>query len=170
MDFRGVSSHAEAFARPLPLTNDQQQLFQLQSERRIYVSGAVLHTVGGAQQLLVPVRLNGVLISGTLIDSGSSLLMVSASTLAALLVPPSLEPYTSCTPNIVDIGGSPLYLLGYVVAAVAVFDIEVRHRHAVISELAFPLLIGTDVLRPHRAITVVGTPEVVCLQLDRCPV
>ena len=54
LDFPGVCSLAEAFARPLPLTNDQQQPFQFQSERRTYVSGAVLHTEGEAQQLLFP--------------------------------------------------------------------------------------------------------------------
>ena len=169
MDFRGVSSLAEAFARPLPLTNDQQQPFQLQSERRTYVSGAVLHTEGGAQQLLVPVRLNGVLISGTLIDSGSSLSMVSASTLAALPVPPSVEPYTSRPPYIVDIGGSPLHVLGYVVAAVVVSDVEVTHQLVVISELAVPLLIGNDILRPHSAVIELGPPDVVRLGNDRCP-
>ena len=84
--------------------------------------------------MLVPVRLNGALVDGTLIDSGSSLSMVSASTLAALSVAPSVEPFMSGTPNIVDINGSLLHVLGYVVAAVAVSDVEVtptrRHQRA----------------------------------------
>ena len=120
--------------------------------------------------MLVPVRLNGALINGMLIDFASSLSMLSASTLAAHPVPPSVKPYTSCTPNIVDIGGSPHDVLGYVVAAVAVSDVEITHRIVVISKLAFPHLIGTDVFGPHRAVTVVSTPDALRLQLDRCSV
>ena len=96
--------------------------------------------------------------------------MVSASTLAALPVPPSVEPFKRGTPNIVDIGGSLLHVLGYVVAAVAVSDVEVIHRFVVIRELAFPFLIGNDILRHHRAIIELGPPDVVQLGVDRCPV
>ena len=49
--------------------------------------------------------LNGVLINGTLNDFGSSLSIVSASTLAALPVPLSVEAFKSGPPYIVDIGG-----------------------------------------------------------------
>ena len=120
--------------------------------------------------MLLSVRLNGVLINGTLIDSGPSLSMVSALTLVALPVPPSVELFTNGTPNIVDISGSLLHVLGYVVAAVAVSDVEVTHRLVVIRELAFPLLIGNDILRPHRAIIELDPPDVVQLGVDRCPV
>ena len=170
LNFHGVPPLVDTFAQPFPIANDQQQPLAQQSERRTYVSGAVLPTEGGAQQLLAPVRLNGALFDGTLIDSGSSLSMVSASTLAALPVPPSVEPYTSRHPYIVDIGGPPLHVLGDVVAAVAVSDVEVTHRLVVIRELAFPLLIGNDILRSHRAIIELGPPDVLQLGVDRCPV
>ena len=39
-----------------------------------------------------------------------------------------------------------------------------------VDELAYPLLIGTDVLRPHRAIFELGARDVVRLKLDRCSV
>ena len=117
--------------------------------------------------MLVPVRLNDALVEGTLINSGSSLSMVLASTLAALPVPSSIEPFTSRAPNIVDMFGSALQVLGYVVAAVAVFDVEVAHRLVVISELAFPLLISINILKPHCTIIELGPPDVVRLGNDR---
>ena len=45
-----------------------------------------------------------------------------------------------------------------------------RHPLIVVDELAYPLLIGTDVLRPHRANFELGAPDVVQLKLDRGPV
>ena len=170
LDFHGVASLASTPTQPLPLTENKQQPLQHQSERRTYVSGAVLPSEGGAQQLLVPVRLNGVLINGTLIDSGSSLSMVSASTLAALPVPLLVEAFMSGPPYIVDIGGSPLHVLGYIDAAVVVSDVEVRHPLVVISELGFPLLLASDILNPHRAIIKLGPADEMCFQVDRCHV
>ena len=120
--------------------------------------------------MLVPVRLNGVLINGTLIDSGSSLSMVSASTFAAFPVPLSVEAFTSGPPYIVDIGGSPLHVLGYIDAAVVVSDVEVRHPLVVVNQLTFPLLLASDILKPHCAIIKLGNPDVVLFQVDRCPV
>ena len=125
-DFLGLLSVDGTSVQWLPIMDEQQRPLQQQSERQTFVSSAVLPTEGGAQQLFVPVRLNGVLISGTLIDSGSSLSMVSASTLAALPVPLSVEAFTSGPPDIVDIGGSPLQVLGYTDAAVVVSDVEIR--------------------------------------------
>ena len=96
--------------------------------------------------------------------------MISASTLAALSVHLPVEPFTSGAPNIVDIFGSALHVLGYVVAVLAVSDVKVTHRLVVISELPFPLLIGNDILRLHCAIIELGPPDVVQLGVDRCPV
>ena len=73
-------------------------------------------------------------------------------------------------PNNVGVGGSSARVLGYVDVAVFISDVEVRHPLIVVDTLAYPLLIGTDVLRPHRAIYVLGAPEVVRLKLDRCSV
>ena len=120
--------------------------------------------------MLVPVRLKGVLINGTLIDSGSSFSMISVSTLAALPVSPSVEPFACRAPNIVDIGGSPLYVLNYIDEAVAVADVEVRHPLVGVSDLAFQLLLTSDILKPHRASIKLGNPDVVRLGVDRCPV
>ena len=74
--------------------------------------------------------------------------MVSTSTLAALPVRPSVEPFTSRAIKIVDIFGSALNVLGCVVAVVTVSDVEVTHRLVVISEVALLLNIGNDILRP----------------------
>ena len=51
---------------------------------------------------------------------------------------------------------------------VFISDVEVRHPLIVVDELAYPLLIGTDVFRPHRANFELGAPYVVRLKLDRC--
>ena len=73
-------------------------------------------------------------------------------------------------PNIVGVGGSSARVLGYVDVAVVISDVEVRHPLIVVDELAYPLLIGTDVVRPHRAIFKLSAPDVVRLKLDRCSV
>ena len=53
---------------------------------------------------------------------------------------------------------------------VDIAGVEVRHPLIVVDELAYPILIGMDVLRPHEAITMTGASDVVRLQLDSCPV
>ena len=53
---------------------------------------------------------------------------------------------------------------------VDIAGVEVRHPLIVIDDLASAILIGMDVLRPHKAITVTGASDVVRLQLDSCPV
>ena len=73
-------------------------------------------------------------------------------------------------PNIVGVGGSSAKVLGYVDVSVVISDVEVRHPLIVVDELAYPLLIGTNVLRPHRANFKFGAPYVVQLKLDMCPV
>ena len=135
-DFCGFFLVDGTSAQPLPITDDQQQLCSLWSKSRISVHGAILPTEGGAQQLLVPVRFNNALIEGTLINFGSSLSMVSTSTLATLPVPFSVVPFTSRFLYIVDIGGAPPYVLCYVFAAFAVSDVEVWHTLVVVDKLS----------------------------------
>ena len=72
--------------------------------------------------------------------------------------------------NIVGVGGSSARVLGYVDVSVVISDVEVRHPLIVVDELAYPHIIGTNVLRPHRANNELGAPDVVLLKLDRCPV
>ena len=73
-------------------------------------------------------------------------------------------------PNIVGGYGSYTRVLGYVDDSFVIFDVEVRHSIIVVDELAYPLLIGTDVFRPHRAIFELAATDVVRLMLDRCRV
>ena len=70
-------------------------------------------------------------------------------------------------PNIVGVGSSSDRVLRYVDVSVVISDVEVRNPLIVVDELAYPLLIGTDVLRPHRAIFELGALYVVRLKLDR---
>ena len=46
--------------------------------------------------------------------------------------------------------------------------VEVRHPLIIVEELAYPILIGMNVLRPHEAITVTGASEIVRLHLESC--
>ena len=71
--------------------------------------------------------------------------------------------------NIVGVGGSSARVLGYVDVSV-ISDVEVRHPLIVVNELAYLLLISTDVIRLHRANIELGAPDVVRLKLDRYPV
>lgn len=59
-------------------------------------------------------------------------------------------------------------MLGYVDGAVAVSDVKVKHSLVIDNELAFPLLIGNGIFRPHCAIIKLGPPEVVWLGVDLC--
>ena len=121
-----------------------------------------------APQVLAAVKLNGVQIGGALIDSGSSFSLIASPTLAALPERPSVEQFMHRPQNIVGVGGSSARVLGYVDVSVVISDVEVRHPLIVADELAYPLLIGTDILRPHRANFELGAPDVVQLKLDQC--
>ena len=138
------------------------------------VPRVIVHAVDSAErdapQVLAAVKLNGVQIEGALIDSGSSFMLIASSTLSALLERSSVEQFIHRHQNIVGVGGSSANVVGYVYVAVVIFDFEVRHLLIMVDELAYPLLIGTDVLRPDRAIFELGTPDVVRLKLGRCSV
>lgn len=118
--------------------------------------------------MLAAVKLNGALVKGYLIDSGSLFSMVTSATLSSLLERPSVKQFVLRPPNIIDVGRSSVRVLCYVDAIVIISGVEVRHPLIVVEELAYPLLIGIDVLRPHCAIFELGTLYVVRLKLDRC--
>ena len=73
-------------------------------------------------------------------------------------------------PTIVGVGFSSARVLGYVDVLVVISDVEVMHPLIVLDELAYPLLIKTDVLRSNRAIYKLGAPDLVRLKLDWCSV
>ena len=66
-----------------------------------------------------------------------------ASTLAASFVPSSVEPFTSRNSYIVDISGSLLRMMNYVVAPVGFVDVEVRlvrrRKQALVRSISFRL-------------------------------
>ena len=116
------------------------------------------------------VKFYGALIKGALVDSGSSLSLVTTTTLLKLPERTSVEQFVHRPPNIVGVGNASVRVLGYVDVTVDIAGLEVRHPFIVVDELAYLILIGIDVLRPHEAITVTGAADVVLLQLDSCPV
>ena len=158
------------FANPQQLTYEQQQPPSQQSNRSSSNVHAVEFARRNAPQVLAAVKLNDVQIDGTLIDSGSSFSLIASPTLAALPERPSVKQFMHRPPKIVGVGGSSAIVLGYVDVAVVISDVEVRNPLIVVNKLAYPLLIGTDVVRPHSAIFELGTPDVVRLKLDRCSV
>ena len=149
---------------------EQQQTTIYQSNRSSSNVHAVESAGRDAPQVLAAIKLSGVQIEGALIDSGSSSSIIASSTLSALLERPSVEQFMHRPPNIVGVGGSSAKVLGYVDVAVVIFDVEMRHPLIAVDKLGYPLLIWTDVPRPHRGIFELGSPDVVRLKLDRCSV
>ena len=158
------------FANLLPLAYKQQQLLFQQSNRLSSNVIAVESAGRDSPQVLSAVKLNGVLIEGALIYLGSSLSIIALWTLSALPERPSVEQLMHRPPNIVGVVSLSAKVLGYVDVSVVISDVEVRHLLILVDELAYPLLIGTDVLRPHRSIFELSAFDVVQLMLDRCPV
>ena len=156
------------FANPMLLAYEQQQPLPQQSN----CSSSNVHAVESAgrdpPQVLAAGKLNGVQIEHALIDSGSSFSIIALPTLSAIPEHPSVEQFMHRRLNIVVVGGSSARVLGYVDVSIVISDVEVRHPFIVMVELTYPLLIWTDVLRPHRANFELGIPEVVQLKLDRC--
>ena len=155
------------FANPRPLRYEQQQPPPQQSNRSTSNVHANESAGRDAPQVLAVVKLNGVQIKHSLIYSGLTFLIIASSTLSAIPERLSVEQFMHKRPNIVGVGGSSARVLGYVDVSVVISDIEVRHPLIVVHELAYPLLIVTNVLRPHRANFKLGVPDVVQLKRDR---
>ena len=114
-------------------------------------SNAVASAGNGAPQVLVNAVLNSTIIHGVLIDSGSAFSMVSAATYDRLERKPSIQPFVDLTPDIICVGGARPEVNRYVDVPLRLADVDVVHPLLVVSNLAFPLLVGTDILRPYAA-------------------
>ena len=165
-----VPSLMDTFAYPTPLAYEQQEPPPLQLNRSSSIVYAVESAGRDAPQVLAVVKLNGVQIDGALIDSGSSFSLIASLTLAALPKRLSVEKFMHKPPTIVGVSCSFARQLGYVDVLVVISDVKVRHPLIMVDNLEYPLLIGTDVLRPYRADFELGAPDVVQLKLDQCPV
>ena len=117
----------------------------------LVTSGAIASAGNETTQLCEEVVIDGVRIADALIDTGSSLSMLSTATYCRLPSTPAIQPFTGAAPVVVGVGGARAEIRGYVDAPVELDGIAVHHPLLVVDGLAFALLIGMDVLRPHGA-------------------
>ena len=78
--------------------------------------------------------------------------MLSAAMYARLPDAPVIQPFFRAAPEVVGVGVASAVIRGYFDVPVEVAGVAVRHPLLVVESLAFPLIIGTDILRAHRAI------------------
>ena len=91
-------------------------------------------------------------IADALIDIGSAFSMLSSAMCSRLSNPPAIKPFPRAAPYIVGVGNASANVHGYVNVPVKLAYTTVHHPLLVVKPLAFPLLVRTDVLRPHGAL------------------
>ena len=115
------------------------------------LSNAVASTGRGAAQVFTVAVIGGVRIADAFVDTGSAFSMVSTAMYGRFPNAPVIQPFTSSAPDIIGVGGATTKIRGYVDAPIEIDGTAVRHPLLVVEGLAFPLLLGTDILRPHGA-------------------
>ena len=105
----------------------------------------------GALQLYADVTLTGKLIPRALIDTGATFSLIPFSTYNQFLQRSGITSFKGNANNIVGVGGARAFRKGFIDVPIEISGIKVRHPLVVVEHLAFPLLIGMDVLRSHNA-------------------
>ena len=77
---------------------------------------------------------------------------------------PQIQSFKKPSPDIVGVGGASAEVKGYIDVPLQIAGVEVAHPLLVVSGLAFQILIGMNVLRPHSAAMQLG--ESVPFQLN----
>ena len=95
--------------------------------------------------------IGGVLIADAFIDTGSAISLLSTALHSRLPSAPVIQPFTAAAVDVVGVGGASAVIRGYIDAPVELDRITVHNLLLVADGLAFTLLIGMDVLRPHGA-------------------
>ena len=106
----------------------------------------------GATQVFAPASIVGLRIADALIDTGSAFSMLSSAMYARLRDAPVIQPFTPTAPDGVGVGGASAEIRGYIDAPVEVAGVTVHNQLLVVEGLAFPLLIGTDILHADGAV------------------
>ena len=109
-------------------------------------------------------------VADALIDTGSAFSTLSSTLYARLRDAPVIQPFTRAAPDVVGVGGASAEIRGYVDASVKVAGVTVHHPLLVVEGFAFPLLIGTDILRAHNAVLTFDENAPVRLQNRECPI
>ena len=136
-----------------------------------YSNVNAVRSVGrGTPQYYSDVYLSGFLVSNTLFDTGATFSMVAVSTLHALPRLPQVEPFESTPHSIIGVGGARATVRGFLDVPLKIGNTEVCHPLIVVEKLAFRLLVGMDILRPHSATVALGPHQVVQLNTPLCEV
>ena len=83
---------------------------------------------------------------------------------------PAIQPFTRAAPDVVGVGGASAEIRGYVDVPVEVAGVTVHHPLLVVEGLAFPLLIGTDILCAHGAVLTLDETAPVRLRNRECSI
>ena len=94
--------------------------------------------------------------------------MLKSAMYARLPGVPAIQPFTRAAPYVVGVGGSNAEIRGNVDAFVEVAGVAVHHPVLMVEGLAFPLIIGTDILRAHGAVLTLDESAPVRLRVREC--
>ena len=114
-------------------------------------SNVVASANRGAAQVFTVAVIGGERIADALVDKGSAFSMLSTAMYGRIPNAPAIQPFTSSAPDIIAVDGKTAEVRGNVDAPIKIDGTAVRHPLLVVEVLAFPLLLGTDILRPHSA-------------------
>ena len=109
-------------------------------------------------------------VADTLVDTGSAMSMLSAAMYARLPDSPAIHPFLRAAPEVVGVGDASAVIRGYVTVPVKFAGVAVRHPLLVVEGLAFPLIIGTDILRANRLVLTLDESEPGRLRVRVCAV
>ena len=96
--------------------------------------------------------------------------MLSAAMYTRLPDAPAIQRFLRAFPEVIGVGGARDVIRGYVDLPVEIAGVAVRHLLLVVEGLAFPLIIGTDILRAHRAALTLDESAPVRLRVRLCAV
>ena len=96
--------------------------------------------------------------------------MLSAAMYTRLPDAPAIQPFFRAAPEVVGVGGARAEIRGYVDVPVEVAGVAVRQPLLVVEGLGFPLIIGMDILRAHRAVLTLDESAPVRLRVRVCAV
>ena len=116
-----------------------------------FTSGAVVSPGKDSTQLFAKTVIGGGRIANLLVDTGSSLSMLTTATYGRLPSALAIQPFTKEAFVVIGVGGASGEIRGYVDTPVEHDNIAVHHSLLVVDRLAFALLIDMDIFRPHGA-------------------
>ena len=143
---------------------------QAKTQTSSSTSNAVASACKGAAQVFAPALIAGLRIADALINTGSAFSMLSSAIYARLSDAPAIQPFTRSVPDVVGVGGASAEIRGYIDAPVEVAGVTVHQLMLVIKNFAFPLLIGTDILRAHGAVLTLDETGPVRLRNLECSI